>query len=137
MNVLIVGGGVIGLTTAYFLAREGARVRLIDQGDLGQESSWAGAGMLTPGNSAHARTPFDVLRGFSYETFPQFSEELRERTGIDNGFLRSGGLDFIDVAGRASAEEWRGEGVEAQTLDENAVRALEPGLGIGLGSAVY
>jgi glycine oxidase len=35
-DVLIIGGGVIGLTTAYFLARDGVRVGVIDQGDLGR-----------------------------------------------------------------------------------------------------
>src|SRR5437879_9489286 len=58
-EIIIVGGGVIGLTTAYFLAREGAEVLLLDKGDLGREASWAGAGILPPGNPAAARTPFD------------------------------------------------------------------------------
>ena len=39
-DVLIIGGGVIGLTTAYFLAREGARVEIVDKGDFGAEASW-------------------------------------------------------------------------------------------------
>ena len=43
-ELLILGGGVIGLSTAYFLAREGARVQIVDKGDFGQEASWAGAG---------------------------------------------------------------------------------------------
>ena len=47
-DVLILGGGVVGLTAAYFLARAGARVDVLDKGDLGQESSWAGAGILSP-----------------------------------------------------------------------------------------
>ena len=41
-DVLIIGGGVIGLTTAYALARDGARVTLLDRQDFGRESSWAG-----------------------------------------------------------------------------------------------
>ena len=54
-DVLVLGGGVIGLTTAYFLAREQVSVTVVDKGDFGQEASWAGAGILTPGNLAHAR----------------------------------------------------------------------------------
>ena len=58
-DVLILGGGVIGLTVAYSLAREKARVEVVDKGDFGQEASWAGAGILPPGNPACAVTPFD------------------------------------------------------------------------------
>src|SRR5437870_3681519 len=53
-DVLIIGGGVIGLTTAYALARDGARVTLLDRQDFGRESSWAGAGIISPGNPVQA-----------------------------------------------------------------------------------
>ena len=46
-DVLIVGGGVIGLSLADCLLREGLAVTILDKGALGQEASWAGAGMLT------------------------------------------------------------------------------------------
>jgi glycine oxidase len=46
-DVLIVGGGVIGLSLADCLLREGLSVTILDKGALGQEASWAGAGMLT------------------------------------------------------------------------------------------
>ena len=42
LDILILGGGVIGLSTAYFLAKEGLRIEVLDRGDLGQEASWAG-----------------------------------------------------------------------------------------------
>ena len=49
-DVLIVGGGVIGLSTAYYLAtRAGLKVAIHDRGELGQEASWAGAGIIPPG----------------------------------------------------------------------------------------
>src|SRR5262249_21645049 len=47
-DVMILGGGVIGLSTAYYLAREGVAVEIVDRIDFGQESSWAGAGILSP-----------------------------------------------------------------------------------------
>src|SRR5437899_11958198 len=75
-DVVILGGGVIGLTAAYFLARSGAHVTVLDQGDLGQEASWAGAGILPPGNPRCAKTPFDRLRAHSVAKFPQLSAEL-------------------------------------------------------------
>ncbi len=47
-DVLIVGGGVIGLSLAYELAGKGAEVRVIDAAQPGREASWAGAGILPP-----------------------------------------------------------------------------------------
>src|ERR1700716_258738 len=92
-DVLIIGGGVIGLTTAYFLAREGVRVEVVDKGDFGQEASWAGAGILPPGNPSLAQTPYDQLRAHSAALYPALTAELRERTAVDNGYNRCGGLD--------------------------------------------
>src|SRR5438105_3924430 len=103
-RIVIIGGGVIGLSTAYFLAREGIHVTLIDKGDFGQEASWAGAGILPPENLAHARTPVEVLRAHSAALFPSLSAELRELTGIDNGYLRCGGLEFVRPVAEAAAE---------------------------------
>ncbi|MBI3408282.1 MAG: FAD-binding oxidoreductase [Planctomycetes bacterium] len=108
LDIAVVGGGVIGLTAAYYLSREGLRVGVFDKQDLGKEASWAGAGILPTGNLQKAQAPLDRLRALSAEQFPQLSEELRERTGVDNGYLRCGGLEFIDRAASDTAEEWRG-----------------------------
>jgi glycine oxidase len=136
-DVLIVGGGVIGLTAAYFLAREGVRVEVVDKGDFGQEASWAGAGILPPGDPGHARTPFDLLRAHSALLFPSLSAELRERTGIDNGFVRCGGLEFVPEGEQAADQEWRGEGIAFELLREPALARLEPALATGLGTAYH
>jgi glycine oxidase len=136
-EVVIVGGGVIGLTTAYFLAREGVHVRLLDKGAIGREASWAGAGIVPPSDWAAAREPIDRLRALSGRLFPELSAELRERTGIDNVFIRCGGLEFASSKGKATADEWTGEGAHAESLDEAAARRLEPVLAAGLGSAVH
>jgi glycine oxidase len=136
-DILILGGGVIGLTTALFLARDGARVEVLDKGDFGQESSWAGAGILPPGDPGHAHTPFDQLRAHSVALFPTLSAELREQTGVDNGYLRCGGLEFLGECSEAAAHEWRSEGVEAEELDSAALGRLEPALAPDLGTALH
>ena len=82
-DVAIVGGGIIGLTTAYFLAKGGLTVDVFDRGEFGKEASWAGAGILPPGNPAGAATAIDRLRAIGSVRFPGFSDELRELTGID------------------------------------------------------
>jgi glycine oxidase len=134
-DILIIGGGVIGLTTAYVLASEGLQVTVIDRQDMGQEASWAGAGIIPPGNPGHAVSPFDRLRALSSLRFPELSAELRERTGIDNGYVRCGGLEFAAGEDPALPEEWRGAGIEVESLTEARTREREPALAPSLGKA--
>lgn len=134
-DIIILGGGVIGLSAAYFLAREGVAVLLCERGEVGKEASWAGAGILPPSNIEHAQLPFDCLRALSGALFPRLAQDLRERTGIDTGFTRCGGLEFSSQAGGADAYEWRGLGVDEKILPEADVLRLEPAVAPGLGRA--
>lgn len=134
-DVIILGGGVIGLTTAYFLALEGASVVVCDPGKLGMESSWAGAGILSPSDPDHAQLPLDRLRAMSSSRFPTLSQELRERTGIDNGYARCGGLEFVSHAEVIEGDEWYGLGARTKRLTEKDVAVLEPAVAPGLGPA--
>jgi glycine oxidase len=137
-DVLILGGGVIGLTTAYFLAREGARVEVIDKGDLGQESSWAGAGIVPPGDPSRARGPYARLLATSSTAFGPFSEELRERTGIDNGYRLCGGIEVTsDPPPDELLAEWQEQGVRAEPLAPADQRRLEPLLRRDAGRAYH
>jgi glycine oxidase len=136
-DVLIIGGGVIGLTTAYFLAQEGVRVALVDKGDFGREASWAGAGIIPPGDSRRAVTPIDRLRSISSEMYPDLSLGLREQTGIDNGYHVCGGLELVEPGDDLPLEEWRGEGIAFREVTGEALRAIEPDLSPALPRAYY
>ncbi|MGQ0635335.1 MAG: glycine oxidase ThiO [Planctomycetaceae bacterium] len=131
-DVLVIGGGVIGLSLAYELAGQGGRCAVIDQRDLGQESSWAGAGILPPGNLSGALTPEARLRAVSHELWPQWSARLLEETGIDNGFVRCGGLEVCcDEPGDpldAEYRRWYDEGVAVEKLSGAALFNSEPAL---------
>lgn len=131
-DVVVVGGGVIGLTIAWELSRAGASVRLLEQGGLGQEASWAGAGILPPGNPRGTRTPLDRLRAESAARWAELSAELAEATGIDNGYRICGGIMLargVDPAGhRAELAEWRNEDVPVEILPPERLHELEPAL---------
>jgi glycine oxidase len=127
-DVLIIGGGVIGLTTAYYLAREGVSVLLLDQGEPGRQASWAGAGIIPPGNSRRAKAPYDLLRAHSSEMYPSLSHELRERTGVDNGYVVCGGLEIGDAT-ELPVAAWREEGIEFDEWDAAQLRKQLPHVG--------
>lgn len=127
-DVVIVGGGVIGLTTAYQLALAGVRVVVLDKGAFGQEASWAGAGIIPPGNPTAAATPYDQLRGISSCLYPTLSAELRERTGIDNGYRVCGGVELFHDDPTAVLARWRQEDIPFTSLTAADLREQQPGL---------
>lgn len=131
-DVVVVGGGVIGLSIAWEMARAGAAVRLLEQGGFGQEASWAGAGILPPGNPAHARSPLDRLRAQSAALWPELTAALQEETGIDTGYRVCGGVMLARGGDgsehRTALDEWRAEQVPVETLSPAQLRELEPAI---------
>ena len=140
-DIVLIGGGVIGLSIAYELATRGAFVRVLDQGPLGQESSWAGAGMITPGNPSGAKSPETRLRAESFVRWPDWAARLQDETGIDTGFARCGGIELSpnhspsDIS--AIAAKFQSEGVHAELVRSRELRTLEPNLHPELGDAVH
>lgn len=131
-DVIVIGGGVIGLSAAYELAGQGVSVRILDQGSLGREASWAGAGMLPPGNFAYSLSPEQRLRSLSHSLWRSLSEDLQSSTGIDNGYRRSGGIE-LGLEGptdRLGAEQsrWEAEGVQVAEATIEDLRELEPAI---------
>ncbi len=136
-DVLILGGGVIGLTTAWLLAEAGARVEIVDKGDFGREASWAGAGILVPAYLEHTPTAYDQLRAHSWALFPSLSQRLRDQTGIDNGYLVCGGLEVFTAADEESSDEWHGEGITFEELNGEELQRRFPDLSPAVARAYY
>lgn len=128
-DVLVIGGGIIGLTSAYVLSKAGLAVEVHDRGDLGREASWAGAGIIPPGNPYRAATPIDRLRAVSSAALPHFSAELDALTGIDNGYRVCGGIEYLSPDEDRLSALWAAEAVAFERLEEPAVRRLEPAVG--------
>jgi glycine oxidase len=132
-SCLIVGGGVVGLSIAYELARRNWSVTVLDRRQPGREASWAGAGILPPANRATARHPLDVLRGLSFATHREWADRLLAETGIDNGFQQCGGIYLARTAGEAAAlaglaEQFRDEEIPVERLRHGELASFEPAL---------
>lgn len=92
--MIVIGGGVIGLAVADALSREQVRVAVLERGICGQESSWAGAGIVQSG-SWHRQDALVEMQREAVRTYDAFADDLRDRTGINPEFARCGSLELL------------------------------------------
>ena len=90
VETIVVGAGVIGMMSAWQLAKAGQQVLLIDANDLGQQASRCAAGMIGAQLEVAEPGPFFTLCKESRAMFPDLAEELRSLTGIDIELDRHG-----------------------------------------------
>src|SRR5437867_3069224 len=129
-DVIVVGGGVIGLSIARELAGRKS-VLLLDRGSTGQGTSRAAAGMLTPLSEADDQGPFFQLSRASHALYGGFVEELKAETGLDLGYSTEGLVCLAsseEAAGvlRRRYEWQRKAGFEVELLSSGDVRQMEP-----------
>lgn len=84
-DLLVIGGGAIGLSIAWCAARRGARVVLLERGALARQSSWAAAGILPFGLVDRATTPYARAMAESWQLHHAHAQLLQEETSIDVG----------------------------------------------------
>src|SRR5678816_4617793 len=83
-EIIVIGGGVIGLAIARALTLRGARdVCLIERSRPGQEASFAAAGMLAPQAEANSQDDLFTLASRSRDLYANFAASLLEETGTD------------------------------------------------------
>src|SRR5690348_4081510 len=81
-DVVVIGGGVIGLSIAWRLARKGLTITVLESGRLGGGASGAAAGMLAPLSEVSKEGAFLQLGLSSAAAYPQFLAELNEDASI-------------------------------------------------------
>ena len=141
-NVVIIGGGVIGLTIARALRQRGVReVMLIERGRPGAEASWAAGGILAPQVEADHADDFFRLTCASRDLYPAFAAALKEETGIDVELDTSGTLcvGFTPQDGEELRRryEWQtDEGLQVELLSGDEARCLEPCISANVASAL-
>jgi len=130
-DVIVVGGGLMGCSVAYRLAKEGIRVTVLEKSVPGAEASSAAAGILGPSVESF-RDPFALQLGRrSRELHAVWSDELDELLGIDVGFRRSGVLELAFDDAEASALDEQAaaltaHGVRCDRWDPEELRSEEP-----------
>jgi len=135
-DVVVVGGGVIGLSIAWRAAETGRRVAVVDPAP-GRGATWAAAGMLAPVTEAHYGE--EALAGLTVhaaEQWPAYSSDLEAVSECDTGYLRCGTIVVgADRSDRLALDEIRAYqtslGLEVTALSGRESRELEPALSPG------
>lgn len=105
MKTLIVGGGVIGLLTAFELAQAGHQVTVLDKQQHAQAASWAGGGILSPLYPWRYLPAVNYLASQSVLLYQSLAIELMQSTGIDIEVSRCG-MIILDHEDRRDALSW-------------------------------
>lgn len=120
-DTLIIGAGVIGLGVALELLQRGAKVTVLERGTTGNESSWAGGGILSP------LCPWDYpeevtrLTSRGAALFPAWAQALHEATGIDPEYEANGML-VLPPFDMQAAQQWcAAHSVHMQVMDNGAL----------------
>jgi len=129
-EVVVIGGGVIGLTIARALGQRGVRdVLLIERSALGTEASFAAGGILAPQAEADRADEFFELACRSRDLYAEFAAGLFDETGVDVE-LDSTGTLYVALAEGDELEKryaWQSkQGLAVKKLTAREARELEP-----------
>jgi glycine oxidase len=137
-DVLVVGGGLIGLATAYYLADSGAKVQVVEAQSLASDGSGTNAGGVWPNDQGPAhKQGFQDLAFLSRDLWGRLS--LRPGFDFDwrvNGFLNVNPEKFLPSAGRR-AEAYQNDGYTVHAVDSEQIARLEPQLRAGLNTGLH
>jgi len=100
-KVIVAGGGVIGLCTAYYLNKAGHEVILIDKGDLKHGTSFGNAGYISPSHFIPLASPGIVAKGLQWMLSSSSPFYIKPRLNMD---LIRWALTFWKRSGKATME---------------------------------
>jgi len=127
-DCLIIGGGLIGMLTARELALAGLQVSLLERGETGRESSWAGGGILSPLYPWRYSDAVSDLAQYSQKVYPELVAALKDESGVDAQWTQSG-LLMPDCPDIESAQHWAKQyGSDLQYIENDELTKVAPEL---------
>ena len=131
MKAIVIGGGIIGCSVAWRLAAEGVATTVLERGRLGQEASWAAAGMIAPQAEADGPGPFFDFCMKARDAFEAIVDRLVRDGGVDPEYDRAGILYVaLDADERVQLERrarWQHSvGAPLEELSGAEARRIEP-----------
>ena len=134
-DVIVVGGGVVGCATAYFLARDGYSVTLIERDSIASHASGFAYGGLSPIMGIIEDDPVLALSNAAEAIHVELAERLPGESGVEYEHRRKTSLTLatstIEVDELRRAHDWLRQHYDGEVTwhDEKSVRALEPRVG--------
>ncbi|MDT8345985.1 MAG: FAD-dependent oxidoreductase [Thermohalobaculum sp.] len=137
-DVVVVGGGLVGLAAAYGLARRGRAVALIAEGDEARPASVGNFGLVWVQSKGQGMPAYTAWTARSAMLWPDFAARLAAETGIDVGHRCPGGLHLclgeaeLEARARFVAQmsnQMGAAGVRVEMLDRAQVREIAPAVG--------
>lgn len=135
-DLAVIGGGLIGSAIAWGARRSGARVVLLDEGDVAHRASRGNFGLVWIQGKGVGKPDYMRLTLAASALWDDFAAELAGTSGIDVAWQRPGGLHFcfsekeIEARRHVAAETRRHDGgVAIDILDHAEVERLAPGIG--------
>ncbi|HEX8872623.1 MAG TPA: FAD-dependent oxidoreductase, partial [Candidatus Acidoferrum sp.] len=141
-DVVVAGGGLIGGSAAFELARAGMKVGVFDARQPGREASWASGGMISPAPEHPGMIPYVPLSLASVADYPAFIQSVEELTGTSVNYRKKGALDAIfnedarEELSTAIALQ-HGVGLRAEALSAEQAREMEPSLTPEVAAAIF
>lgn len=141
-RVVIVGGGVVGCSIAYYLSRRGVAVTLLERGEIGAQASGAAAGLFSSWKPLAKMDAYNRLLFASQSLFSELIEELEDVTGIDLEYEQTGTLRTIQHDRRMrKLQPWvascQADGLRVELLNEEETRRREPLLASDICGALW
>jgi len=137
-DVAVVGGGLVGVATAWGLAREGCRVVVLDEGDRAVRASRGNFALVWVQSKGLGLAAYAGWTIRSSNAWGGFSDLLRQETGLDVCFQRPGGFHLClsdrELEARANVLKRLHNqpgivGYETQILDHDQVKKMLPDIG--------
>jgi len=145
-DVIVIGGGLVGSSIAWGIARQNKEVILLDEGDVALRASRGNFGLVWVQGKGLGCPEYAQWSLRSADLWPEFASELRDQTDVDVGHERPGGV-LLNLSDKEQQENTRilsqirheagNKPYDYQMMDHQELRELVPGIGPDVVSGSY